>query len=327
MQTFYKLFRWPIRLLDWAGTHTVRLFGLHPTSDHASVYTEEELRNLIDVSRKSGHLKSDEQQLLHRVFEFSGAEVREAMVPRIEIEALPVTATREEARALFLSTGYSRLPVYRDRLDDMVGLLLRKDLDMGQTRADEFSLERLAHPPVFTPASASLGDALKQMQLSRTHFVFVVDEHGGLEGILTLEDLLEEIVGEINDEYDEEVREQITKDEGTFLLDGMLAVRDANQRLGLGLSEDEGYTTVAGFLMAQSGRLLKPGDTVEYGGGAFHVERVDRFRIRRVRFTPARKNERESKPSALVLPFISTATMTQVSAELSACVDLLSPCF
>ena len=297
MQAFYKIFQWPIRLLDWAGTRTVRLFGLHPSADHAAVYTEDELRNLIDASRKSGHLEEAEQKLIHRVFEFGDAEVREAMVPRTEIEALTVTATIEEARATFRSTGYSRLPVYRERMDDIVGLLFRKDLDMGQVQPHGSSLEELVRPPVFIPASGSLADALKQMQASRVHFVFVLDEYGGLEGILTLEDLLEEIVGEINDEFDEEVREQIVRDGETFVLDGMLAVRDANARLRLGLPEDDGYTTLGGFLMAKAGRVLEQGDRVEHGGASFRVERVDRRRIRRVRFTPALKKEGESAAS------------------------------
>jgi CBS domain containing-hemolysin-like protein len=285
---FYKLFSWPIRMLDWAGTRTVRLFGLRPTHDHASVYTEDELRHLIGVSQKSGHIEAAEQQLLDRVFEFGDAEVREAMVPRTEVEALSVTATLEEARAAFLSTGYSRLPVYRERLDDVVGLLFRKDMDMGQARAEDFDSGRLAHPPVFVPATASLGDALKQMQSTRVHFIFVLDEHGGLEGIVTLEDLLEEIVGEINDEYDDEVREQIVAEpNGTFLLDGMLAVRDANRRFGLRLPEEAGYTTVAGFLLARAGRILRPGELVEHEGGRFLVEQVEGRRIRRIRYTPA----------------------------------------
>jgi len=106
MQLFYQAFQWPIRLLDWAGTRTVRLFGLHPSGDHASIYTETELRGLIDASRQSGHLEEEEQRLLNRVFEFGDAEVREAMVPRTQIEALPVIATLEETRAAFRSTGY-----------------------------------------------------------------------------------------------------------------------------------------------------------------------------------------------------------------------------
>jgi CBS domain containing-hemolysin-like protein len=287
MQAFYKVFQWPIRLLDWAGTRTVRLFGLRPTHDHASVYTEDELRHLIDASQRSGHLRDDERRLLDRVFDFGDALVREALVPRTEVEALPLTATVEEARAAFLSTGYSRLPVYRERLDDVVGLLFRKDLDMGQVRPEGFDLARLARPPVFITATASLGDALRQMQASRVHFVFVLDEHGGLEGILTLEDLLEEIVGEINDEYDEEAREQIIEEpDGTYLLDGMLAVRDANRRLNLRLPEETGYTTLAGFLLARAGRLLLPGEEVGHEGGTFRVEQVEGRRIRRVRYTP-----------------------------------------
>ncbi len=143
MQIFYKTFRWPIRLLDWAGTRTVRLFGLHPSGEHASIYTEEELRGLIDVSRKSGHLEKEEQTLINRVFDFTDAEVCEAMVPRTAIEALPVTATLEETKAAFRTSGYSRLPVYHERLDDIVGLLFRKDLDMGQIRPNKFDLKKL----------------------------------------------------------------------------------------------------------------------------------------------------------------------------------------
>ena len=307
MQAFYKIFRWPIRLLDWAGTRTVRLFGLHPTQDHASVYTEEELRHLIDVSRKSGHLKPQEQQLIHKVFEFSDAEVCEAMVPRMQVKALPVTATLEDTRTKFLSTGYSRLPVYGERLDEIVGLLFRKDVDMGRLSAEAFDLRKLVRPPMFMPATASLGEALRQMQASQTHFGFVVDEHGGLEGILTLEDLLEEIVGEINDEYDEEIRSQIRKDGHTYILDGMLAVRDANQRLGLELPEDGSYTTIAGFVLAKAGRLLQPGEKIEDAAGVFQVDRVDKRRISRIRFVPVIDDE--TKPLLALLAIFGVASL------------------
>ena len=288
LQAFYKVFQWPIRLLDWSGTRVVRMFGLHPSGEHGSVYTEGELRHLIDVSRQSGYLESEEQQLIHKVFDFSDAEVKEAMVPRPHVVSLPVTANLDDVRRAFLTGGYSRLPVYGKDLDDIVGLLFRKDLDMGRVTNDEdFDLRRWVRPPVFIPSSVSLGVALKRMQASQVHFVFVVDEHGGLEGILTLEDLLEEIVGEINDEYDEETLAQIRKDGETYILDGMLAVRDANKRFGIGLTEDEGYTTIAGYLLAKAGRLLRPGDRVEDNAGVFSVERVEKRRISRVRFRPS----------------------------------------
>jgi CBS domain containing-hemolysin-like protein len=289
METFYRLFRLPIRLLDWAGTRTVRLLGLHSSNEHASVYTEDELRRLVDISQQSGHLAPEERQLIHRVFEFSDVGVVEAMVPRAQVHALPLDATLDQTRTVFLNTGFSRLPVYRNGIDDIAGVVYRKDLDMGQAGADDFSLEKIMRNPVFVPETASAGEVLKQMQSSQVHFVFVLNEHGGIEGILTLEDLLEELVGEINDEYDDEVKAQIVAERGSFLLDGMLAVRNANQRLNLELPEENGYRTIAGFLMAQAGRVLNQGDSIEYEGGTFTIEQMERFRIRRVRFKPTRQ--------------------------------------
>ena len=296
MQIFYKVFYYPIRLLDWAGTRTVRLFGLHPSGEHASIYTEEELRQLIDISHQRGHLEKEQRELMNSVFAFSDAEVREAMIPRTAVDALPVTATLTDAKQAFRSLGYSRLPVYRERLDEVVGVLFRRDLEpyLEEPATDAFNLEKLLHPPQFIPATARLGPALRQMQSARTHLCIVVDEHGGMEGIVTLEDLLEEIVGEINDEFDEEVRSQIVKENGTYLLSGMLTVRDANRRLKLRLPEDGSYTTLGGFLQAVSGRLLQEGETVEYEGMSFVVEHLDRRRIRRVRFTPAPENKQIS---------------------------------
>ena len=294
MRLFYSVFRWPIRALDHASAAIVRPLGVNADAGHASAYTQEELRHVIEMSRKGGHIEPEEQKLIHRVFEFADAEVREAMVPRTNVDALPLTATLEDTKSAFRSLGYSRLPVYRVRLDEIVGVLFRRDIEpfLDGSNAEEFDVEKLVHAPLFLPATAKLGSALRQMQSSRTHLAFVIDEHGGLEGIVTLEDLLEEIVGEINDEYDEEVRDQIDEQaDGTFLLDGMLAVRDANRRFRLDMPEAGSYTTVAGFMLAQAGRLLRPGEEVRHAGAIFKVERVDRRRIRRVRFTPAPEKE------------------------------------
>jgi CBS domain containing-hemolysin-like protein len=286
MEIFYKIFRLPIRLLDWAGIRTVRLFGLQPSGEHASVYTEDELRHLIGVSQKSGHVEPEERQLIDRVFEFSDVNVREAMVPRTQIHALPLSATLEETRAAFRSSDFSRLPVYANDIDDMVGVVYRKDLDMGRIDVERFRLDQVVRAPAFIPETASAGQALKQMQTSRVHFVFVVNEHGGIEGILTLEDLLEEIVGEIDDEFDEETKSQIKPEGENFVLDGMLAVRAANQQLELAIPEREGYTTIAGFLLAKAGKILQPGDEVKHDTGVFRVERVNGRQIQRVRFLP-----------------------------------------
>jgi CBS domain containing-hemolysin-like protein len=291
MEIFYRVFYWPIRVLDWAGTRTVRIFGLHPSGEHGSIYTEEELRHLIDASHKSGHLEEAQQKLINSVFEFSDAEVREAMVPRTIVHALPVTASLEEVKQAFKELGYSRLPVYREHLDNIVGVLHRRDLEpfLESPQTSEFILEKILRPPLFVSATARLGAALKLMQSSRTHLAFVMDEYGGIEGIVTLEDLLEEIVGEIDDEYDEEVRTQIVERDGAYFLDGMLAVRDANRHLKINIPEDDAYTTVAGFMLARAGRLLRVGDVVEFEGEQFTVERMDRRRIQKIRYVPAKQ--------------------------------------
>lgn len=330
LQIFYKVFAYPIRLLDWAGTKTVRLVGLHASGEHGASYTAEELRQLVDTSHRSGHIEEDEKQLIQRVFDFSDVEVREAMIPRTEVFALSVTASLEEAEQAFVASGFSRLPVYREQLDDVVGVLFLKELlpylrlnratsngenvvpsfaiastsSNGKTASDsslqvkdssqvtrsfafDFNIESLLHPPMFIPGTARLGKVLTDMQAAQTHLAFVVDEHGGVEGIITLEDLLEEIVGEINDEYDDEVHAQVTQNaDGSYTLDGTLAVRDANRHLGLKLPEDTDYTTLAGFLLAQAGRMLSPGETVDYDGATFTIESVEARRIRRIRFTP-----------------------------------------
>jgi CBS domain containing-hemolysin-like protein len=291
LEIFYRVFYWPIRVLDWAGTRTVRIFGLHPSGEHGSIYTEDELRHLIDASHKSGHLEEAQRKLINSVFEFSDAEVREAMVPRTIVHALPLTASLEEVKLAFKELGYSRLPVYREQLDNIVGVLHRRDLEpfLESPQTAEFDLEKILRPPLFVSATARLGAALKLMQSSRTHLAFVMDEYGGIEGIVTLEDLLEEIVGEIDDEYDEEVRSQIVERDGAYFLDGMLAVRDANRHLKINIPEDDAYTTIAGFMLARAGRLLRAGDVVEFEGSQFTVERMDRRRIQKIRYVPAKQ--------------------------------------
>ncbi|MEO7970661.1 MAG: hemolysin family protein, partial [bacterium] len=291
LHLFYSIFRWPIRLLDWAGTRTVRLFGLQPSGEHASIYSEEEIRQLINSSRESGHLGADQQKLINRVFDFKETEVREAMIPRTAVSALPVSATLPETKDAFRKTGYSRMPVYRERLDDVVGIVFRRDIEPFLETPDlPFALQTLMHAPVFIPDRAGLGSVLKQMQATKTHFACVIDEHGGLEGIITLEDLLEEIVGEIDDEFDEEVRAQIVRDGDAYVLSGRLVIRDANRVLKLELPEHEGFTTIAGFLMAQAGRLLNEGDSINHEGHRFTVERLEGRRIRLVRLLPNSAN-------------------------------------
>jgi CBS domain containing-hemolysin-like protein len=184
----------------------------------------------------------------------------------------------------FRQNGYSRLPVYSDSLDNIAGVIHSKDVMSYLLRPKTFRLDKIIRKPNYVVDTAKLEDVLRQMQTEKFHFGFVVDEHGGIEGIITLEDLLEEIVGDISDEHDEEVNEQINEQpDGSFVLDGGVAVRDVNRRLGLNLPVSEAYTTIAGFLMSESGDILNEGETVPYNGHVFKIEKVDKRRILRVR--------------------------------------------
>ncbi|MBA2737938.1 MAG: CBS domain-containing protein, partial [Pyrinomonadaceae bacterium] len=145
-------------------------------------------------------------------------------------------------------------------------------------------LEKVLQSPLYIVDTAKLEDVLRQLQQAKTHFAFVVDEHGGIEGIITLEDLLEEIVGDISDEHDEETNEQIHRQiDGSYILDGGLAIRDLNRRLELSLPVSEGYMTIAGFLMSEAGQILNEGETVPFNGHIFKVEKVDKRRILKIR--------------------------------------------
>jgi CBS domain containing-hemolysin-like protein len=284
MQLFYRVFSLPIRALDWASARTVQLVGINATGEHASTYTEDELRRLIDISRESGHLRAEERRLIHRVFEFSDTLVREAMVPRTEMAAIPNTCNLEQITKAFDQHRYSRLPVYRESFDDVCGFIHSKDVMPYLLHPEKFKLEDVLQPPLYVVDTARLEHVLRQMQKAKMHFGFVVDEHGGLEGIITLEDLLEEIVGEISDEHDEEVNEQIMQiDEKTFQLAGGLAVRDLNRRLKLSVPESESYTTIGGFLMTETGHVLKPGEVVQHDSLVFKIERVEKRRVMRVK--------------------------------------------
>jgi CBS domain containing-hemolysin-like protein len=293
LEFFAKIFKPVLWVFNLVGGAIGKLLGLKSSLDHASVYTEEEIRQLVKLSEESGHLNKEERRLINQVFEFSETTVREAMVPRTEIVAISESCSLEEIARAFRQHAYSRLPVYRGSLDDIVGFIHSKDLMPFLLRPKQFKLEKVVQKPMYVVDTARLEDVLRQMQREKFHFGFVVDEHGGVEGIITLEDLLEEIVGDISDEHDEEVNEQIQRGaDGSFILDGSLAVRDLNKRLKMNLPVSEGYTTIAGFLMSEAGQLLSEGEIVPFNGHLFKIEKVDKRRILKVRM------EKNAPPAA-----------------------------
>jgi CBS domain containing-hemolysin-like protein len=277
---FYRVFKAPIMLLDRSGSMVVRWLGLHSSAQHTAAYTEDELRHLVGLSHKSGHLIEDERQLIYNIFDFTDATVESVMVPRTEIEALDAELSPAEMLDVFEQTRYSRMPIYRDSLDNIIGIVLQKDLSRVVRRGGAVSLEEFVRAPVFIPTNVKLNDALRMLRRSSEHMALVVDEHGGVEGLVTLEDLLEEIVGDIRDEHDEAAARQIVEQpDGAYNVRGNLSIRDANKLLKLNLPESDAYHTIAGFMMARAGRLLKRGESVEYNGLKLTVQSTARNRI------------------------------------------------
>jgi putative hemolysin len=283
MELFYAAFRPFIWLINVSGIRFLRLFGVHFRPGHHTAYTEEEIRHLVNISHESGHLEKDEKTLIHNVFEFADLTAREIMVPRTEVVALEEHATFEEVVRQFQASGYSRLPVYREQFDDIAGVVHSKDLMSFWLAPGEFNLQTILRQPVFIPDTARLGDVLEHLQRSSVHMAIVVDEHSGVEGILTLEDLLEEIVGEIQDEHDETIARLVRPDDRIFTIEGGLSVRQANRTYNFNLTESDDYNTVAGFLIARAGRLLNINDAILHNGFRFTVERVARHRITHVK--------------------------------------------
>jgi CBS domain containing-hemolysin-like protein len=274
------MFKAPIWLLDRSGGIVVRWLGFTASARETAAYNEEELRQLVALSHKSGHLIEDERRLISNVFDFTEATVESVMVPRTEIEAVDASLEPVEMLDLFEDTGYSRMPVFRESLDNIIGILLHKDLSRVVRRGGPVNLEEIMRPPVFLPTSVMLNDALRRLRRSSEHMALVVDEHGGVEGLVTLEDLLEEIVGDIRDEHDDAaVRQIVEQPDGSFNVKGNLSIRDANKRLELGLPESDSYHTVAGFMMARAGRILQPGESVEYNGLKLTVQSTHGNRI------------------------------------------------
>lgn len=288
MEIFEKIFKLPIWIINKSGALTLRLLGLHASDEHSKAYSEEELRHLIALSQQSGHLIEDERTLIDNVFEFTEATVDAIMTPRTEIEALDAEMSLGEMVATFERLGYSRMPIYRDSLDNVMGVVLYKDLSRAVRQGKNVTLDTLLRPPVFLPDSVKLNDALGILRKSSAHMALIVDEHGGVEGLVTLEDLLEEIVGDISDEHDEIAVKQIVEHgEGNFTVVGNLSIKEANRMLELGLPESDSYHTIAGFMMARAGKLMADGQHVDFNGLRLIVQATTRNRITEVRIEKA----------------------------------------
>ena len=264
----------------------LRLFGLEPPGAERGVHSEAELRMLVSRSTAEGEIEEEEREMIDKVFVFGDKDVADVMVARPDVAAVSIDLPPEAALAVVLESPYTRYPVYRESLDDIVGVLHVRDLfsaihDRGLAGLE---LESLLRPAYVVPETKGLASLLQEFRRTNNHFAVVVDEYGAMVGIVTLEDLLEEIVGEIEDEFDvpEEPVEQIG--EGTYRVDGMFSIDEFNERFGTDLP-DEDFHTVAGFVFGQLGRAPEPGDDVSYDGMRFDVLEVEGNRIEQIAVT------------------------------------------
>jgi CBS domain containing-hemolysin-like protein len=247
--------------------------------------SEEEIRSMAEVGHEEGSIDEGEKELIHSIFEFGDTIVREVMVPRPDIVAIEDDKTLRDVQALVLSHGYSRIPVYHESLDDVKGVVFAKDvlkaLHQGRQDMPLADIMRDAH---FVPESKRVADLLKEMQKEKFHQALVYDEHGSVTGIVSLEDLLEELVGEITDEYDREEPEVLELGNGTYRVSGKASIDDVNELLGTELPDEE-WDTVAGLMLDLLGRMPERGEETSFRGVNLKAERVQGRRIASVMIT------------------------------------------
>ncbi len=266
----------------WASNGFIRLFGGKPERSGPFV-TEAEILTLLSIGEKEGVLEKQEREMITGVLEFTDATVAEVMVPRVDMVAAECGKTVEEMVAFAEEAGHSRIPVYRGTVDNIVGVLYTKDLLKGIAEGKEQEkIEGLLREAYFVPENKRLVDLLKEFQKKRMHLALVVDEYGGTSGLVTLEDLLEEIVGEIRDEYDTEEPLFRRVDAQTLRVDARIGLEELSELLGTELPEGE-YQTLGGLVMDLAGRVPKEGESVRHGHLEFVVEKVLRRRILNVK--------------------------------------------
>ena len=280
------IFKPIIILLNGTGNALLKLMGVKPASGHELVHSVAELKMLVTASAEGGVVEEDESEMLHAIFDFGELLVRQVMIPRTEIIAVEADMMLDEITRLVTENSYTKLPVYEGDLDQILGILHVKDLLRLITRPDEQhgTARSLARGTLFVPETLSVNQLLHQFRDNRQHIAIVMDEYGGTAGLVTLEDLLEEIVGEVRDPFENEAPDIQTLPDGTILIDGLMLIEDVNHALGLNLI-DPHYDTIAGYVMGKLGRIPKTGDTIEAGGVRVKVEAMDGLRVARLQLT------------------------------------------
>jgi CBS domain containing-hemolysin-like protein len=250
--------------------------------------TEEEIRGWIELGREEGTLEKEEEQMLFNVLEFGDTTAREVMTPRVSVTMIGEQETLARAVAVFKETGFSRLPVFSGEKGNVTGLLNVKEVfPVALEQREGVSIRDLMHEPYFTPETAKIDDVLRELQKRKTHMGFVLDEYGEFAGIITVEDILEELVGEILDEFDQDEPEIQTVEPGVYLVNGQVRVWDANERLGISLPLEPSYDTLGGLVIGRLGHIPRRGESVSIDGSGLSLTVIQMLgrRVGRVKLT------------------------------------------
>lgn len=279
-----------IKLITWSSNVLVKPLGVN-ASFAPPVITEEELKILVEAGEEEGVLEEEEKEMIHSIFEFTDTVVRKVMVPRIDIKAVEVNATIDELLDVITTAGHSRVPVYEETIDNIVGIIHAKDLlrILYENRRD-VPLREIMRPPYVIPENKMVNELLAEFKRHKIQMAIVVDEYGGTAGLVTLEDLIEEIVGDIMDEYDVEEPQLVTIDSDTAIVDARMPIDEINELLSLELPEEE-FDTIGGFVFGILGHEAHVGDSVQGDNADLIVEQMDGHRIQKIRIV---KKERES---------------------------------
>jgi len=281
---FRLMFAWSRWLVEFLAASTrlvLRGFGVREMGPRTFV-SEEEIKHLVKQGRQQGVLDQTEMEIIHSVFEFTDMPVRKVMVPRPKVFALDADTPPGEVGSLIVESGFSRIPAYEGSLDNMLGVVYIKDALRLLEKRQPVVIRKILHPVHLVPETKKVGELLKELQKRRSHLALVIDEHGSLSGLVTLEDLIEQIVGEIQDEYDWEERPVERQRDGSMVVEGTLSASELRDSHEVPLPEGE-FETVAGFMLAQLGRVPKGGEVVQVAGFRFTVVDVEKNRISKVK--------------------------------------------
>lgn len=286
MQLFTTIFKGFVDILDWSTRQILTLFGL-PTSDaHSSVYSLDELKQMVASPEVAAAIEAPEREMLSAVIDFGELVVRQVSIPRTEIIAVQAGDPVSAALDLATANGLTKLPVYEDSLDEIAGIVHLRDMvqSLRSGKAEQQPVRELVREALFVPETISVNDLLLQFRARRMHIAIVLDEFGGTFGLVTLEDLLEKIIGDIQDPFEATQPSIQTQPDGSALIDGMTVFQEVNEALGLNLA-DPYYDTIAGYILGQLGRIPEVGDVVEDGENhvSLRVEKMDHLRIAEVR--------------------------------------------